>query len=445
MTNDGDYTFTLLGPLNHAANSDTLTIPFDVVAVDGDGDDSNQYRLPIEVLDDGPTMTAPTGETVVDEDDLATIGSDTSQTEDTIINGLFTIDEGADGVVLYELVNPDAVLTGLTSEGESLEWLAVVESGTTFTYTAQTDTSNEAVFEIVFDTSDNSYQFELFKPLKHSDADGENSIPLNFSVIAEDFDGDQSNAIALNLSVTDDVPLVTTQSITRLEGQNYGGSKVNMFATATDTGADGAVLTQIEGITNNGVDIVFRRGTSGAFSDTYDLNSGRQQVRVYEQVDDGNGGTDERELGRLRINSNGEVEFRANSYLEHDGDEINFSINVIATDGDLDTSETPLDITIVDRDSTAVSLKVTTTEDIGRDPSIDYASGSEPTDLENTFDNQDGLSDMPAKVELQVNFYDRDNNEDIGQLKIFDNTNHRGTFYYYDGDRVCEIGGRRRR
>ncbi|MDK9763158.1 cadherin-like domain-containing protein, partial [Vibrio sp. D420a] len=441
LTNDGDYTFTLLGPLNHATtptNLDTLTIPFDVVAVDRDGDDSNQYRLPIEVLDDGPTMTAPTGETVVDEDDLAGIGSD--QSEDTIINGLFTIDEGADGVVLYELVNPDAVLSGLTSDGESLEWLPVVESGTTFTYTAQTETSNEAVFEIVFDTSDNSYQFELFKPLKHPDADTENSIPLNFSVVAEDFDGDQSNAIALNLSVTDDVPLVTTQSITRLEGQNYGGSKVNMFAAATDTGADGAVLTQIEGTSDGDTGIVFRRRPSDTESDTYDLNSGRQQIRVYEQEYDAGGNViDERELGRLRINSNGEVEFRANGYLDHDGDEINFSINVIATDADLDTSETPLDITIVDRDSTAVSLKVTTTEDIGRDPSIDYASGSEPIDLENTFDNQDGLSDAPAQVALQVNLYDQDNTEAIGQLKIFDNTNHRGTFYYFDGSEYVKL------
>ncbi|MDK9797210.1 cadherin-like domain-containing protein, partial [Vibrio sp. D449a] len=443
LTNDGDYTFTLLGPLNHATtptNLDTLTIPFDVVAVDGDGDDSNQYRLPIEVLDDGPTMTDPTGETIVDEDDLAGIGSD--QTEDTIINGLFTIDEGADGVVLYELVNPDAVLTGLTSEGENLEWLPVVESGTTFTYTAQTETSNEAVFEIVFDTSDNSYQFELFKPLAHPNPDliAQNSIPLNFSVVAEDFDGDQSNAIALNLSVTDDVPLVTTQSITRLEGQGYNGSKVNMFATATDTGADGAVLSRIEGISDNGSNIVFQRGNNTDFSDALNIVSGRRTIRVYEQTEDGMGGTEERQLGTLRINSNGEVEFRANSYLEHDGDEINFSINVIATDGDLDTSETPLDITIVDRDSTAISLKVTTTEDIGRDPSIVYATGSEPTGgVENTFDNQDGLPDTPAKVELQVNFYDRDNNEDIGQLKIFDNTNHRGTFYYYDGAEYVKL------
>ena len=66
LTDDGAYTFTLLGPLNHAttpSNLNTLTIPFDVVAVDGDGDDSNQYVLPIEVLDDAPVMTAPTGET----------------------------------------------------------------------------------------------------------------------------------------------------------------------------------------------------------------------------------------------------------------------------------------------------------------------------------------------------------------------------------------------
>ncbi len=373
LTDDGAYTFTLLGPLNHVttpSNLDTLTIPFDVVAVDGDGDDSNQYRLPIEVIDDVPVMTPPTGETVVDEDDLTGIGSD--QTEDTIINGLFTVDEGADGVVKYELVDEDLVLTGLTSGGESLEWLAVSQTGTTFTYVAQTVTSNEAVFEIVFDTSDNSYHFELFKPLQHPDGLSENTIDLNFSVVAEDFDQDQSNAIDLTITVTDDVPLVTTQSITRVEGQNYGGSKVDMFADATDVGADGAVLSRIEGISSNGADIVFRTGNNGPYSRGFDLNSGSQEIRVYEQT---NGGADTRELGRLRINSNGEVEFRANGYLDHDGDTIDFSINVIATDGDLDTSETPLDITITDRESSRIALKVTTFEDVGRDSTIPYATG----------------------------------------------------------------------
>ncbi|MDH5938792.1 retention module-containing protein [Vibrio splendidus] len=440
LTDDGAYTFTLLGPLNHAttpSNLDTLTIPFDVVAVDGDGDDSNQYVLPIEVLDDVPVMTAPTGETVVDEDDLTGIGSD--QSEDTIINGLFTVDEGADGVVKYELVDEDLVLTGLTSDGESLEWLAVSQVGTTFTYTAQTVTSNEAVFEIVFDTSNNSYQFELFKPLKHPDGADENNIELDFSVVAEDFDQDQSNAIDLKITVTDDVPLVTTQSITRLEGQGYGNSKVDMFANATDVGADGAVLSRIEGISNNGADIVFRSGNNGPYSSGFDLNSGSQQVRVYEQT---NGGADTRELGRLRINSNGEVEFRANGYLDHDGlDTIDFSINVIATDGDLDTSETPLDITITDRDSTRIALKVTTFEDAGRDSTIPYATGDEPT-LENVQDNQNGLPNAPAQVALQVSLYDQDNAESIGQLTIKSpngGDSHQGTFYYFDGTDYIEL------
>ncbi|MEZ8381654.1 cadherin-like domain-containing protein, partial [Vibrio splendidus] len=440
LTDDGAYTFTLLGPLNHAttpSNLDTLTIPFDVVAVDGDGDDSNQYVLPIEVIDDAPVMTAPTGETVVDEDDLTGIGSD--QSEDTIINGLFTVDEGADGVVLYELVDEDLVLTGLTSDGESLEWLAVSQNGTTFTYVAQTATSNEAVFEIIFDTSDNSYQFELFKPLKHPDGADENAIDLNFSVVAEDFDQDKSNAIDLKITVTDDVPLVTTQSITRLEGQGYNNSKVDMFANATDVGADGSVLSRIEGISNNGADIVFRSGNNGPYSSGFDLNSGSQQVRVYEQT---NGGADTRELGRLRINSNGEIEFRANGYLDHDGDDtIDFSINVIATDGDLDTSETPLDITITDRDSTRIALKVTTFEDAGRDSTIPYATGDEPT-LENVQDNQNGLPNAPAQVALQVSLYDQDNAESIGQLTIKSpngGDSHQGTFYYFDGADYIEL------
>ena len=54
LGNDGSYTFTLLGPLDHEPSSEArnkLPISFDVVAVDSDGDDSNQYVLPIEVID----------------------------------------------------------------------------------------------------------------------------------------------------------------------------------------------------------------------------------------------------------------------------------------------------------------------------------------------------------------------------------------------------------
>ncbi len=103
---------------------------------------------------------------------------------------------------------------------------------------------------------------------------------------------------------------------------------------------------------------------------------------------------------------------------------------MIATDGDLDTSETPLDITITDRDSTRIALKLTTFEDAGRDSTIPYATGDEPT-LENVQDNQNGLPNAPAQVALQVSLYDQDNAESIGQLTIKSpngGDSHQGTF-----------------
>ncbi|WP_052772010.1 hypothetical protein [Vibrio mexicanus] len=202
-----------------------------------------------------------------------------------------------------------------------------------------------------------------------------------------------------------------------------------MFATDTAEGADGASLTRIEGTTDGNSSIVFG-GPRGTYIDSVDLRSGRQNIRVYEEIDDGNGTPEVRQLGVLRINSNGEAEFRASADLEHNGQDIEFSINVTATDGDLDTSTMPLNVSISDRDAAPISLKVVTFEDSGRSPLINYEAGDAP-ELENQQDNQDGLSDSPAQVSLQVNLFDYDNNESIGGLTIKAG-NHRGDFYYQD-------------
>ncbi|MCK6261748.1 retention module-containing protein [Vibrio sp. ZSDE26] len=433
LTNDGAYTFTLLEPLDHLSGSDLLSIPFDVVAIDTDGDISEGISLPIDIVDDKPVLSGTTGERNVDEDDLGGTGSD--QSDDTSLSGFFTISEGADGVVEYELVNAAETLDGLTSGGEALEWGDVSQnmspSGTTFTYTAQTE-SGTPIFTIIFDTQDNSYQFELLGVLDHSIANSEDSIQLEFTIVANDFDGDVSNQITLPITIIDDVPLVSAQSISRIEGQGFRNSKVSMFDATTDEGADTASLTKVEGTTENGATIVFG-GPRGSYLDSVDLNDGRQNIRVYEQTDNGAGGTETRQLGILRVNSNGDIEFRANGNLEHDSDEINFSINVTATDGDLDTSTAPLEISISDKESRPISLKVTTFEDSGRDVSIKYAAGEEP-ETANIQDNQSGLADRPAQVSLQVNLFDSDNNESIGALTIKDG-NHQGTFYYLkDGE-----------
>ncbi|OQQ02660.1 hypothetical protein BK411_21885, partial [Vibrio splendidus] len=369
LANDGSYTFTLLGPLNHpiSPNSNTLTIPFDVVAVDGDGDDSNQYVLPIEVLDDAPVMTAPTGDMVVDEDDLTGIGSD--QSEDTIINGLFTVDEGADGVVKYELVDEDLVLTGLTSDGESLEWQPVSQSGTTFTYVAQTAASNEAVFEIIFDTSNNSYQFELFKPLKHPDGADENVINLNFSIVAEDFDQDKSNAIDLKITVTDDVPTITDTTV------------ASTFVV--DEGDLGSIVAQATGsfVTTEGADQVevYELRNISALEAT--LTSGTEAISITEITGAANTTTYQgtttsgTPIFTLGLGDDGSYSFTLLGPLNHptspNSNTLTIPFDVVAVDGDGDDSnQYVLPIEVLDdaptiTDTTVGSTFVVDEDDLG--------------------------------------------------------------------------------
>ncbi|KHA59502.1 type I secretion protein [Vibrio variabilis] len=437
LGDDGSYRFELLQPLDHAPDSDSLTIPFDVVAIDGDGDASPAYPLPISVADDKPIITGTQGETRVDEDDLVGIGSD--QTEDTQIHGQFVVDEGADGVTEYQLIAPADSLVGLQSGGESLEWRAVVENGTTFTYVAQTSGSQQAVFSLIFDTSDNSYTFNLLQPVEHPNANEQNQVQIDFNIQALDFDGDKSNPISLPISIVDDVPTLTQQEISRVEGQGFNRSMVNMFDSATDKGADGAELTRIEGTTSSGSDILFKQG--GSYVDGVDLSSGSQRIVVAQEYQDSNGNTAVRDLGELRINSNGEVEFRAFDNLEHDGDNFVFTVNLTATDGDKDTSVAPLEITIEDRRASAIPLKVVSFEDSGRAPSIDY-SAANPTPLE-TANSQDNQADIPGvgvptQVKLQANLYDADNNESIGGMTIKAGQHH-GKFFYFDGAEYVEL------
>ncbi|RTZ18064.1 retention module-containing protein [Vibrio aquaticus] len=431
LFSDGSYIYSQIKALDHAEGEDSLTIPFDVVALDRDGDVSQPIRLPIEVVDDKPTIKDITETKVVDEDDLSTIGSDQNQRPE--VSGTFDVTEGADGVVKYELVDANNAIDGLVSGSENLVWAPVSTSGTTFTYTAQT-ASGTPVFTITFDTDDNSYKFELLEPLQHASGSGENAIDISLSIKATDYDGDESNVITLPIRVVDDIPELTQQSITRFEGQGYKGSTVNMFDSATDMGADGAVLTKLEGTTDtaDGSSIVFRSG--GSYVDSVDLSEGSQTIRVYQDLNDGN---PPRQLGVLQVDSNGEIEFKANNYLEHDGSNIEFTIDVTATDGDLDTSTAPLDITITDRDAKPIKLTVQTFEDSGRDSSINYATGDEPERSENE-DNQTDLQVAPANVALAVNLFDDDNGESINTLTIKAGS-HNGTFYYKDGDVYHEL------
>ncbi|MEH0689017.1 retention module-containing protein [Vibrio cholerae] len=428
LGDDGSYRYQQLRALDHAEDSDVLTIPFEVVAVDGDGDRSSAFRLGINVADDTPTLSGWSGDNAVDEDDIESIGSD--QSDSSRVTGQLAVDDGVDGVTEYRLMDADAILASVRSGEDDLVWQDVVNTGSKWTYTAVTATNATPVFQMTFDTQDDSYAFELLGPIDHPVATSEDDVTLYFTVAAVDYDHDASNIVTLPIVITDDVPTLADQSITKVEGSGFGTTS-NFFDQMTDQGADSAELTRLEGgVSGDGNPIVFRV-SANTYESAIELSSGQQTVRVFEQL----GGDDApRQLGVLRINSDGSVQFKANGYLDHDGDDITFSVYAIATDGDNDIDQATLDVTITDRNARTINLNVTTFEDAGRDASIVYAAGDEP-ERENTYDNQSELDNAPAKLSVQVNLYDVDNDESIGALTIIGG-NYAGTFYYQDSTGV---------
>ncbi len=98
VNSDGSYSFELQGVVDHAPNSDTLTLNFSIIATDFDGDTS-KITLPVTIVDSLPVVTDFEAISV-DE----TIWLVSVQTKTTVsIDGQFTTTEGADRVVSYQL------------------------------------------------------------------------------------------------------------------------------------------------------------------------------------------------------------------------------------------------------------------------------------------------------------------------------------------------------
>ncbi|MDA5312462.1 VCBS domain-containing protein, partial [Vibrio cholerae] len=133
LNSDGTYSFTLAAPVDHALNSDSLTLNFKVIATDFDGDTAS-IVLPVKINDDKPYFTNVKG-LHVHENDLPQ-GSDTDK-EPVTVNGQFQLVQGADTVASFALdgsVNP---VQGLTSNGVAVTLSAPVDDGNgNLTYTA---------------------------------------------------------------------------------------------------------------------------------------------------------------------------------------------------------------------------------------------------------------------------------------------------------------------
>ncbi|NGZ63460.1 cadherin-like domain-containing protein [Vibrio aestuarianus subsp. cardii] len=438
---DGSYSFTLEGPIDHAASADELLMKFSVVATDFDGD-SSSITLPVTINDDQPTIQGiRTGsQQTVDEDDLSGIGSDGSGS--TTLSGNFDVVDGADGIVSYQLTDLVTPVAGLQSGGQNLELVEVSNSNGVIVYEARTLSSNEAVFKITFNGSADSYQFELLKPIDHATGAGENDFILNLSVTATDRDGDVSNAITLPITIIDDVPTLHDKTITTVEGDN--NRTVNLFSvdnnnTPDTQGADNGLITRFSAVDETGRDIQFRLDNSTPLVDSVDLNGSNKTVTVVEIVNNV-----ERDLGTLFITPTGGARFKPAASLDHgDSSEIPFTVDVTATDRDGDTSTEQLNVIITDRNAVIKVANVLGTEDAGRDGSVISMPNNE---LTNAQDNQTGLVTTPIKVDLQVELNDIDRNESIGDVTVKNINNAHGDFYYLDGSgnyiKLDVVGGK---
>ncbi|MCG9773873.1 tandem-95 repeat protein, partial [Vibrio diabolicus] len=414
--NNDSYQFELLGPIDHDAvqGENNLVIDIPITVTDFDGDTSSSLNLPITVVDDIPEITSADALSL-DEDDLVD-GSQLTNKDSLEATGNFDTVEGADTVVSYQLDLTSNPIPGVTSGGLAVTLVQTAVSNNNFTYQGQTPDGN-SVFTLVLN-ADGSYKFTLEGALDHS-TQGEDTLILDLPVFATDVDGDTAG-INLPVTITDDVPTLYDASISRVEGQ--GSRTVHLFQDPVegddDLGADGAQVTSFSADDSG---IYFKQ--NGVDSDSVDLNGSDQVVFVHKVLD----GVDT-EIGRLVVRTDGRVSFRPNDDLDHtETDSIDFTINVVATDGDGDIADADVDISIRDRNAQIDTSTVTAFEDQGRDGVV------VGVDSANTQDNLSTLDVTPAKVDLVIDLHDIDRNESLGDITIRDASTHNGTFYYRDG------------
>lgn len=249
----GNYTFTLLGNLDHgtgAANYE-LNLTFSYTATDSDGDPSSNVFM-VTVLDDAPLAGVGDHRTA-NENDLS---DGTSPDTPVRVHGGLNIDWGADhnnptsqggahdrSVTFTDNVNAAANVTaGLTSNGAQILYTLI--GGVLVGYTGalpHSATDSNVVFNVsLSDGGDGSYTFTLLGNLDHPAGASTNTLDLTFNYTATDSDGD-SSPNTFTVTVVDDVPL---------------GGQVISNSTAVD---EAALLTsssgdnQISGDLNDGI------------------------------------------------------------------------------------------------------------------------------------------------------------------------------------------------
>ncbi|MFM5246214.1 T1SS-143 repeat domain-containing protein, partial [Aeromonas caviae] len=371
-----DYQVTVHTNLDHGADDKlNLSLPVKVTDSDGSVITGNTTVVITDAAD--PVITA-IGSVTVKESDLnggsgQHVGSSPSGTGEIAV-GQVTIAAGSDRVAALQLdVARFNALNTLTSGGKAVTIGADSQPGV---YLGK-DSAGKLIFKLTLDVS-GRYTFELTGNLDHS-VQGKDLLDIQLPLQARDSDGDLSAEVIGHVSVQDDVPMAVDASMTLNEGGKVTG---DLLATASE-GADDAV---VRAVTINGTE----HSIAATGNTTISVTDGTGQI-----------------IGTLVINAEGDYSFTAKSGIDHSNSTLVQQIGFHLVDGDGDTDDGLLTLTIRDEAGKLTVSAVTGQEDAG---------ASDP-----------GLG-IPITMNLDVGDFDR--GEHVEQLLIQAPANAQGTFYF---------------
>ncbi|WP_429054089.1 retention module-containing protein [Aeromonas veronii] len=370
------YQVTVHTNLDHGAdNKLNLTLPIKVT--DSDGSVITGSTTAVITDADNPVITAIEGVTVKESDlnggNGQHGGTSPSGTGEVAI-GQVTIAAGSDRVASLQLdVARFNALNTLTSGGKVVTIGADSQPGV---YLGK-DSAGKLIFKLTLDVS-GRYTFELIGNLDHS-AQGKDLLDIQLPLQARDSDGDLSAEVIGHVSVQDDVPVAVDANKTLNEGAKVTG---DLLATASE-GADDAV---VKSVTINGTE----HPIAATGNTTISVTDGTGQV-----------------IGTLVINAEGNYSFTARSGIDHSNSTLVQQIEFHLVDGDGDTDDGVLTLTIRDEAGMLSVSAVTGQEDAG---ATDPGQG------------------IPITMNLDVGDFDR--GEHVEQLLIQAPANAQGTFYF---------------
>ncbi len=365
ITLEGEVRFEPNRDLDHSVSEDIVK---SIVVTSSDFDnDPVTSAITLTITDgDNPTIDSVPS-VVLEEADLtdgsSPSGSAVSQTE------TITFTNQSDDVEKFRL-EPSEFNTNnaLKSDGLIIEIREEpTGSGNYIGFTTDISNVETTVFTLDFNsTTLGEYTFTLLEAIDHTPIQGNNDLTFDLPVYAVDTDGDDSLMSSLSVTITDDVQVMVSGSLSIEEPTvadlAAGTPTTSVFDVLTSASADGATITQF---TYDGGAVL-----------TLDQNDTGEQKFVVAD-------------GALYITLQGDIRFEPSRNLDHTGGDIVKSIVVTSSDSDSDLVSSTVTLTITDGDIPTIDTvpSVTLSETNLSDGSAPNASAVSSTQTI-TFTNQ---------------------------------------------------------